>query len=206
MGMPINVNTIGLGLSRNYNTLVNQSASITHKLATGKRINRADDVAAISITAKADSKIRGNSEAKKNIMNIVSDLELSEVRLSSGMERMQKIRELFVKGLNGTNSLEEINMIQREINQHIQGFAEVTGGNATGLLDDIDNPVIEPLDDMLLGAYNKNVQIGANNSDVKNLNFFFTSSDSLSSNLETAAQPLDKDVKIYSCLDYWNIY
>lgn len=87
------------------------------KLSTGERLNGAgDDVASMSIAAKLDTDIRGIDQAQKNIMDAMGHMEVAEGGLLQSLENVQRIRELMVQGLNGTNSVEEKNMLQREIN------------------------------------------------------------------------------------------
>ena len=91
------------------------------KLSTGKRLNRAgDDVASMSIATKIDKDIRGIDQAQRNVMDAIGHMEVAEGGLLKSLENVQRVRELMVQGLNGTNSVEEKNMLQREINEIVR--------------------------------------------------------------------------------------
>jgi len=116
MSMPVNVQNMNLFIDRSYNTHITNTTKSIEKLSTGKRVNRAgDDVAALSISAKADSQIKGSSQAKKNIVGAMGILDEANTKLSTAFDLISNIRELYVQGLNGTNSQAEVDMIQRQI-------------------------------------------------------------------------------------------
>jgi flagellin len=127
-------------------------------LSTGKRINRAaDDAAGLSISQKLSSKIRGNEQAKKNIGDAISMVETIDGALVSVLDSLQRIRELKVQSLNGTNSTEELNAMQREINRHVEHMDDIgqnTEFNGRQLLWQNNNR-----------AFNINMQTGSDQSD-----------------------------------------
>ena len=96
------------------------------KLSTGFRINRAaDDAAGLSISEKLTSQIRGLEKAEQNIGDGISLVQTAEGALSIVQDNLQRIRELFVQGLNGTNSPNELDALQREVNARIQTIADI---------------------------------------------------------------------------------
>ena len=91
------------------------------KLSTGKRVNGAgDDIASLSISTKLSSELRGITKAKQNIADQMGHLEVLDSASYQVNENLQAIRELFVQGLNGTNDTEEIDVLQREINERVR--------------------------------------------------------------------------------------
>ena len=101
-----------------HNSSLNKSIE---KLSTGKRLNRAgDDVVSMSIATKIDKDIRGIDQAQRNVMDAIGHMEVAEGGLLKSLENVQRVRELMVQGLNGTNSVEEKNMLQREINEIVR--------------------------------------------------------------------------------------
>lgn len=81
-------------------------------------MNRAgDDVASMSIATKINKDIRGIDQAQKNVMDAMGHMEVAEGGLLKSLDNVQRMRELMVQGINGTNSVEEKNIIQREINE-----------------------------------------------------------------------------------------
>jgi flagellin len=138
MGLVVNTNTQSLfaqrALSRNTDGLKRN----IERLSTGYRINRAsDDAAGLSISNKLTTTIRGLEKAKQNASDGISLLQTAEGGLSVIQENLQRIRELVVQGVNGTNGPEEKNALQREINERVKivnDIAEATSFNGISLL------------------------------------------------------------------------
>ena len=109
------------------------------KLSTGYRINRAsDDAAGLSISEKLTSQIRGLEKAEQNIGDGISMVQTAEGALSIVQDNLQRIRELVVQASNGTNSDNELDAIQREINARIGTIDDIstdTEFNGLALLD-----------------------------------------------------------------------
>ena len=138
MGLVVNTNTQSLfaqrALSRNTDGLKRN----IERLSTGYRINRAsDDAAGLSISNKLTTTIRGLEKAKQNASDGISLLQTAEGGLGVIQENLQRIRELVVQGVNGTNGPEEKNALQREINERVKivnDIAEATSFNGISLL------------------------------------------------------------------------
>ncbi len=119
--MAVNTNISSATLVRALKTATTNETSTITKLSSGKRINRAaDDAAGLTINEKLTSKLRGITKAQGNIGDALSVIQNTYGGLSTIMENAQKIRELMVKAANGTNSVDELNAIQLEINFNIQ--------------------------------------------------------------------------------------
>ena len=105
-------------------------------------------------------------------------IDEANVKLGQAFDTISKIRELFVQGVNGTNSKDEIDMIQTEINEHLRFLDTLSPGES---LSEIDQ------DDPTGGLYREDFQVGADDSAVKNLDFFLNpaSEDDVSINLYT---------------------
>jgi flagellin len=96
------------------------------KISTGKKINRAaDDAAGLSISQKLEAKIRGNEQAKKNIGDGISLLQTGEGGLAQVQDNLQRIREIMVQAQNGTNSTNELDAMQREINARVTAIEDI---------------------------------------------------------------------------------
>lgn len=121
MSIVINTNTQSIFAQRalGRNTLDLQR-NIEH-LSTGFKINRAaDDAAGLSISNKLTTKIRGFEKAKQNAGDGISLIQTAEGALGIVQENMQRVRELIVQGVNGTFGPNEVNSLQREINERIR--------------------------------------------------------------------------------------
>lgn len=114
----LNTNTLTSVANRTLNHSAQKITKSTQKLSTGKRINNAgDDVASLSIAAKIDTDLRGISKAKQNIIDQRGHLETLHGIFQSTYSTVNRMRELFVQGINGTNSQDEIDALQREVDQ-----------------------------------------------------------------------------------------
>ena len=128
MPLFINTNTQSIFAQRaiNNNTLSLQKN--IEKLSTGFRINRAaDDAAGLSISEKITAQIRGLEKAEQNIGDGISMLQTAEGALSIIQDNVQRIRELAVQAYNGTNSANELDALQREINARVQTIVDIRG-------------------------------------------------------------------------------
>jgi len=86
------------------------------RLATGSRINRAeDDSAGYSIASKLKAKIRAQEQALANIGDAKSLLTVAEGSLNSIMEILQTMKEKAVQAANDTMGTEERNAIENQL-------------------------------------------------------------------------------------------
>ncbi len=114
-------------------------AKSTEKLSSGYKINRAaDDAAGLSISEKMRKQIRGLSQASLNAEDGISAVQTAEGALTEVHDMLQRMNELAVKAANGTNSEDDRNYIQDEIDQlvtEIDRVSETTKFNETYLLN-----------------------------------------------------------------------
>ena len=114
-------------------------AKSTEKLSSGYKINRAaDDAAGLSISEKMRKQIRGLSQASLNAEDGISAVQTAEGALTEVHDMLQRMNELAVKSANGTNSEDDRQYIQDEIDQlvtEIDRVSQTTKFNETYLLD-----------------------------------------------------------------------
>lgn len=126
------------------------------RLSSGQKINSAkDDAAGQAISNRMTAQVRGQQQAVRNANDGVSMAATAEGSLSQINERLQRVRELTVQGINGTLNLRDTDVIQQEINQNlkeIDRLSELTQFNGIHLLDGSAGKV--------------GVQVGANDDDV----------------------------------------
>ena len=113
-------------------------AKSTEKLSSGYKINRAaDDAAGLSISEKMRKQIRGLTQASSNAQDGISSVQTAEGALTEVHDMLQRMNELAVKASNGTNSKDDRDYIQNEVDQlvsEIDRVAETTKFNETYLL------------------------------------------------------------------------
>jgi flagellin len=142
MGLVVNTNIQSLFAQRALSKNTYDMQRSIERLSTGFRINKAaDDAAGLSISEKMTAEIKGLAKAKQNAADGISLIQTAEGALSVIQDNLQRIRELTVQGLNGTNSTEEADAIQREINERIttiDSIAKATKFNGITVLHDND--------------------------------------------------------------------
>ena len=138
MGLVVNTNIQSLFAQRALSMNTYDMQRSIERLSTGFKINRAaDDAAGLSISEKMTSEIKGLAKAKQNAADGISLIQTAEGALSVVQDNLQRIRELTVQALNGTNSSDELNAIQREINERvltIDSIAKATKFNGITIL------------------------------------------------------------------------
>lgn len=109
------------------------------RLSTGSRINSAkDDAAGLAISTRMDSQVRGLSMAIKNANDGISLLQTSEGAMDEVTNILQRMRELSVQSVNGTNNDADRLALNDEITQlksEIDRIATTTEFNNQKLLD-----------------------------------------------------------------------
>jgi flagellin len=149
--MRINTNVPALNTYRQMNAASNSAAKSMQKLSTGLRINgAADDAAGLAISEKMRAQIRGLDQSQRNAQDGVSLLQTAEGALNETHSILQRMRELAVQSSNDTNTFQDRENLQSEINQLSQEVGRI--GNSTEFNGR----------KLLTGSYEGTFQIGAN--------------------------------------------
>lgn len=121
------------------------------KLSSGLRINRAsDDAAGLAISEKMRGKIRGLEQAADNVQDGISLIQTAEGALNETHAILQRLRELAVQSANDTNTAQDREHLQKEVDQlvsEMNHISENTQFNNMNLLD---------------GLFEEKIHIGAN--------------------------------------------
>lgn len=149
--MIINHNIAALNTLNQLNSASNAQSKAMAKLSSGQRINSAaDDAAGLAISEKMRSQIRGLDQATSNAQDASSLAQTAEGALNETTDILQRMRELAVQGANDTNTDEDRQQIQTELNQltsEIDRISTTTQFNTQNLLD---------------GSFKGTFQVGAN--------------------------------------------
>lgn len=125
------------------------------RLSSGLRINSAkDDAAGQAIANRMSAQITGLAQAQRNANDGISVAQTAEGALNQVNDNVQRIRELSVQAQNGTNSSNDLQSIQDEINQRldeIDRISEETNFNGVKVLSE--------------SAETINIQVGANDGE-----------------------------------------
>ncbi|WP_339263887.1 flagellin [Geobacillus thermodenitrificans] len=138
--MRINHNIQALNAYRNLAANQSSISKNLERLSSGLRINRAaDDAAGLAISEKMRSQIRGLQMAERNALDAISLIQTAEGALNEVHSILQRMRELAVQAANDTNTSEDREAIQKEINQltsEINRIANSTEYNTKKLLNE----------------------------------------------------------------------
>jgi flagellin len=149
--MIINHNIAALNTLRQLDANTNATQKSLEKLSSGLRINRAsDDAAGLAISEKMRAQIRGLDMANKNAQDGISLIQTAEGALNETHSILQRMRELAVQSANDTNTDQDRQQLQAEIDQllsEIDRISTDTEFNTKKLLD---------------GSFTATFQIGAN--------------------------------------------
>lgn len=137
--MRINHNIAALNTYRQLNSASGAQSKSMEKLSSGLRINNAaDDAAGLAISEKMRGQIRGLDMASKNAQDATSLIQTAEGGLNETHSILQRMRELAVQSSSDTNTSEDRQNIQDEINQlgeEIQRIGDQTEFNTKKLLN-----------------------------------------------------------------------
>ncbi|MFP3725840.1 flagellin [Priestia filamentosa] len=150
--MKINTNVVSLNTQ---NLLRKSSQSMENhmsRLSSGKRINSAaDDAAGIAIATRMDSKIRGMDVGMRNSNDGISAVQTAESALGSITNILQRMRDLAVQSVNGTNNDDDRAALDNEFGQlkeEINHIADKTTFNGIQLLNDDSKEIAIQLSDV----------------------------------------------------------
>src|SRR6186713_3543185 len=104
MPMTINTNIVSLNAQRNLTTSQASLATSMQRLSSGLRVNSAkDDAAGLAIADRMNAQVRGINVAIRNANDGISLAQTAEGALATVTDALQRMRELAVQSLNGSN-------------------------------------------------------------------------------------------------------
>jgi flagellin len=164
--MLVSTNLSSLSAQRMLFENTKAASTAMERLATGSKINKAqDDVAGSAIADRMTSQVRGLNMAVKNVNDAIAMLSVADSAASDITDMLQRMRELAIQAANDTNSAADRQYLQDEVDsliQEIDRVATQTQYNGQNLLD---------------GSFlGKKIQIGADpkqqqSIDIDNLSF-----------------------------------
>ena len=114
--MIVNTNLSALNAQRMLFDNTKAASTAMDRLATGSKINKAqDDVAGSAIADRMTSQVRGLNMAVKNAEDALSMLSVAETMYEDQTDITQRIRELAVQAANDTTSAKDRDYLQSEV-------------------------------------------------------------------------------------------
>jgi len=146
----INTNTAAMNAQYNLSKVQSSMDEAMAALSSGKRINSAsDDAAGIAIATRMESQVRGLNQAMRNAADGQALVSTAEGAMDEITNMLQRMRELAIQSANGTNSdndREALNMEVDALIAEIDRVVNTTSFNGKNILD---------------GSANLNFHIGA---------------------------------------------
>ncbi len=138
-------NLPAINTQRQFGINTRNKVKSTEKLSSGYRINRsADDAAGLAISEKMRRQIRGLTQGVENTQEGISLCQVADGALAEVDDMLHRITELSVQSANGTNSEEERQYIQEEIQQllaEIDRIGDTTTFNEQPLFKGFDRVI-----------------------------------------------------------------
>jgi flagellin len=171
--MKINRNMLAVGTNRQLLRTENKLTASMERLSSGYKINKAgDNPAGIAISSKMRAQIAGLDQAESNASDGESVLNIADGALSEVSNILQRIRELAVQAANDTNTYNDRESMQEEIEaltKEVDRISTDTEYNSKTLLDGSCNTrsysdQVERLDvseNVLVGKYSLTVKQAA---------------------------------------------
>ena len=163
--MVVQHNLTAMNSNRMLGLTTASQAKSTEKLSSGYKINRAaDDAAGLSISEKMRKQIRGLTQASSNAQDGISAVQTAEGALTEVHDMLQRMNELAVKASNGTNSEDDREYIQNEIDQlttEIDRVSTTTKFNETYLLQGDAEGVTKDTQTVEVAGVNATIAKGA---------------------------------------------
>lgn len=139
MGLRIATNTTALNAQRQMAITKGALDKSLQRLASGSRINSAgDDAAGLAISENLKAQVRGMKQAKRNALDGVSLIQVSEGGLNEISNILVRLRELSIQAASDTIGDVERQFTDREfqsLKQEVDRIANVTQFNGTPLLN-----------------------------------------------------------------------
>lgn len=127
----IRANMLAENAARLYNSTIKKREKNAEKLASGYKINRAaDDAAGLCMSETMRRLIRGLQKGSENITEGISLIKVADAALGEITDMLQRINELSVQAYNGTNTPQDRQAIQAEVDQLLEEIGR-TGDTTT---------------------------------------------------------------------------
>ena len=137
--MKINANMSALVSNKQLFRIEKNMAASMERLSSGFKLNHAkDNPAGMAISNKMRAQIAGLDRASENASDGISTIRIADGALNEASSILQRMRELSVQAANDTNSLEDRQAIQKEIDalkEEITRISDDTEYNEMPILD-----------------------------------------------------------------------
>lgn len=124
--MRLNYNVMSMNAFRNYNESSRVNSKALARISSGSKIMSAkDNPNKLGQSEGFKLQIRGLQAAQRNVQDGASMMQAFDGALDGVSESLIRMRELVVKAGNGSNTPEDLEVIQKEINQINNGIDDL---------------------------------------------------------------------------------
>jgi flagellin len=183
MPLSINTNIASMNAQRYLSMNTSNLQKSMEKLASGYRINHAqDDAAGLGLSESLRAQIRGTQKALDNTQDGINVMNIADGAMQTITDNLQRMRELSVQAANDTYSSTQRTSMQTEFDQLASGITQIAKAvdfNGIKLLDGTSTIT--------------SIQIGANttaNVDDFNVSSLFVDTTAGASGLNVSSQTL----------------
>lgn len=133
MAITVNTNVTSMKAQKNLNTSSSGLATSMERLSSGLRINSAkDDAAGLAISNRLNSQVRGLDVGMRNANDAISIAQIAEGAMQEQTNMLQRMRDLTIQAENGANSTDDLDALQKEINQLVEEITAIGDSTAFG--------------------------------------------------------------------------
>lgn len=144
--MRLSHNLASLSIYREHTKVLANQGRALDRISSGNKINSAkDNPNAIASSERMRMQIRGLQVAQRNAQDGISMLQTADGGLDSITNMLQRIRQLAIQAGNGANTPGDIENIQMEINEMIEGIDSIavnTEFNGVPVLNPEGDPAV----------------------------------------------------------------
>ncbi|WP_303620981.1 hypothetical protein [Methylogaea oryzae] len=135
----INTNMMSLNTRRNLEKSEASLSTTMERLSSGLRVNSAkDDAAGLAIASRLSSQINGMNVAMRNANDGISMAQTAEGAMSNLGDMLQRMRDLGIQSMNGSNASGDRNNLNTEFKQlasELQRVINSTTFNGNAILN-----------------------------------------------------------------------
>ena len=130
MSVVINTNVDALKIQNILSSATNKLSQSMQRMSSGSQINSAkDNAAGVVISARMNVQLDGNQICQKNVQNANALLSTVEGNLDVVLDNVSRIRDLTLQAKNGTYSANEIDAMQKEVDERIAEIDRISASS-----------------------------------------------------------------------------
>ena len=130
MAVVINTNVDALKIQNILSSSTEKLSQSMQRMSSGSQINSAkDNAAGVVISARMNVQLDGNQICQKNVQNANALLSTVEGNLDVVLDNVTRIRDLTLQAKNGTYSDNEIEAMQKEVDERIAEIDRISASS-----------------------------------------------------------------------------